>query len=489
MENISWSFTSVLCIILAVICLLIYVKSKQKEFLYYGLYNFILCTYVFLKTPYFPEFIREYIYSTNLVIYNYYSQSVYIFFLFMFYMYFIDVNINYPKSYKAIKIFLLVLVIIFTLLFIGGCFTDIYILYKTLFLYAFLPCAFVLTIYLIYLFFSKKTKTQLGIFSIIGVILYNVFAYIALLKTHLTDEASPIVYFYYGICLESIVFIFGLGYKINLLYEAKQDAQYTILKEQKRLNKIQENYQRNLEKRIEEREIQLLESQKLAEEIKIEGLKKDYLAQIKTLHLKSLQSQMNPHFIFNALNSIKVYLIENKKNEAIFYLNKFSKLIRKILESSRIDFHSLEEELEIIELYLNIENIRFENQIELKLIRENTRFDNVKVPSLFLQPFIENTIWHGFKADQTNKKISIHITKKERGAEVLLIDNGIGRKAAKLVKSKKTIKRKSVGLEMTKDRFNYFNQKYDFQYDFHFIDLCDEYGKALGTKVVFSLFS
>ncbi|MGS0525604.1 sensor histidine kinase [Zobellia nedashkovskayae] len=117
---------------------------------------------------------------------------------------------------------------------------------------------------------------------------------------------------------------------------------------------------------------------------------------VLTLEQSMLRSQMNPHFLFNSLNSIKLYIINNEQKNAVHYLNKFSKLVRKILESSSMREIPLAEELETVDLYMNIENIRFSNEIDFKIrVDKNIDTHTVKIPSLILQPFLENAIWHG----------------------------------------------------------------------------------------------
>lgn len=125
-----------------------------------------------------------------------------------------------------------------------------------------------------------------------------------------------------------------------------------------------------------------------------------------TLEQDMLRSQMNPHFIFNSLNSIKLYIINNEKENAVYYLNKFSKLIRKILMASKEKQISLAEELETMKLYINIENIRFSNEINYTTkVSDNIDIESIKVPSLILQPFWK---MHFGMAYQQKKKIKIY---------------------------------------------------------------------------------
>ena len=208
-----------------------------------------------------------------------------------------------------------------------------------------------------------------------------------------------------------------------------------------------------------------------------------------TLEQSMLRSQMNPHFLFNSLNSIKLYIINNDKKNAVHYLNKFSKLVRKILEASSLKEIPLAEELETVELYMNIENIRFSNEINFKItIDEHIDIHTIKIPSLILQPFLENALWHGLSSKEGEKKIDLHISKGNRNyIDISITDNGVGRDAAEIIKKSKVLKRKSVGIEITKERLANFARDYQNTFDVTIIDLFDEEKKATGTKVVLHL--
>ena len=208
-----------------------------------------------------------------------------------------------------------------------------------------------------------------------------------------------------------------------------------------------------------------------------------------TLEQAMLRSQMNPHFLFNSLNSIKLYIINNDKKNAVHYLNKFSKLVRKILEASSLKEISLAEELETVELYMNIENIRFSNEINFKIsIDDDIDIHTIKIPSLILQPFLENAIWHGLSSKEGEKNIDLHISKGNKNfIDISITDNGVGRDAAEIIKESKVLKRKSVGLEITKERLANFARDYQNTFDVTIIDLFDEDKNATGTRVVLHL--
>ncbi len=208
-----------------------------------------------------------------------------------------------------------------------------------------------------------------------------------------------------------------------------------------------------------------------------------------TLEQSMLRSQMNPHFLFNSLNSIKLYIINNEQKNAVHYLNKFSKLVRKILESSSVREIPLAEELETIELYMTIENIRFSNEINFD-ISVDTDIDThtVRIPSLILQPFLENALWHGLSSKEGEKNINVHISGDKKGyIHIAITDNGIGRAASEKLRANKILKRKSVGIEITKERLSNFAKEYQNSFYLEIVDLYDQSGKARGTKVMLHL--
>ena len=209
-----------------------------------------------------------------------------------------------------------------------------------------------------------------------------------------------------------------------------------------------------------------------------------------TLEQSMLRSQMNPHFLFNSLNSIKLYIINNEQKNAVHYLNKFSKLVRKILEASSMREIPLAEELETAELYMNIENIRFSNEIDFQIkINDDIDPHTIRIPSLILQPFLENALWHGLSSKEGTKKIvvDIHSVSDDGLIRISISDNGIGRAAAEEIKSSKVLKRNSVGIDITKDRLLNFSRDYQNSFNLQIIDLFNDDGSVAGTNIVLDI--
>ncbi|MCF6348078.1 MAG: tetratricopeptide repeat protein [Flavobacteriaceae bacterium] len=210
---------------------------------------------------------------------------------------------------------------------------------------------------------------------------------------------------------------------------------------------------------------------------------------ILTLEQDLLSIQMNPHFIFNALNSIKLYIINNEQKNAVHYLNKFSKLIRKILDASSVKETSLAEELETMDLYMGIENIRFSNQIKYETIIDSSiDLENIKVPPLVLQPFLENAIWHGLSSKKGLKKIIISVSQSNKEfIQIDIEDNGIGRIEAAKIKAKKVIHRKSIGIDLTKERLTNFAKDFQNSFSLTFNDLINDTNNSSGTKLTLQI--
>ncbi|MFY9243499.1 MAG: histidine kinase [Polaribacter sp.] len=200
------------------------------------------------------------------------------------------------------------------------------------------------------------------------------------------------------------------------------------------------------------------------------------------LALKSMRSQMNPHFIFNALNSVNSFIAVNDERNANRYLSEFSVLMRSVLENSDEDFISLTKEIELLELYVKLEHNRFKDKFDYQInIDENIDLEQFSIPPMLLQPYIENAIWHGlrYKNEKGNLEISINQKDKET-VSILIIDDGIGRKKSQEIKTKNQLKQKSKGMSNIKNRIAILNSMYKERIS---VNVSDAFDKGEGTKV------
>ena len=206
------------------------------------------------------------------------------------------------------------------------------------------------------------------------------------------------------------------------------------------------------------------------------------------LEMAALRSQMNPHFIFNSLNSINRFILQNNKAQASEYLTKFSRLVRLILQNSQAALISLESELESLQLYLELEAVRFDHHFEFKIsVDDELDTDIIKVPPLIIQPYAENAIWHGLMQKEEKGHLEIKLYQQEEILCCRITDDGIGRKKAAELKSKTASSHKSMGMQITASRIEMLQQKNQLDAYITITDLVLADGSAGGTEVMLKI--
>lgn len=204
------------------------------------------------------------------------------------------------------------------------------------------------------------------------------------------------------------------------------------------------------------------------------------------LALKSLRSQMNPHFIFNALNSVNNYISKSDERSANRFLSEFSTLMRAVLENSEEDFIPLTKELELLELYVKLEHSRFSDKFNYTITTDpNIDVAAYQIPPMLLQPYIENAIWHGLRYKDELGFLNINLKQKNKEAiEITIEDNGIGRKKSAELKTQNQKKQRSKGMGNIKKRVAILNSMYKDKVDVSIKDLSSD---GSGTKVLLTL--
>ena len=215
-----------------------------------------------------------------------------------------------------------------------------------------------------------------------------------------------------------------------------------------------------------------------------EQMKAEFSLQINEMESKALRAQMNPHFLFNSLNSIRLFILKDEVDNAADYIAKFSKLLRMILNYSRQDMITVYDEIQSLKLYLEFERLRFDQDFDFDLQIDGQEVLDCQIPPMIIQPFIENAIWHGLMPrNEEGGKIRVSFQKQHSGLYVMVQDNGIGREKAKENNRKRSLKEGSVGLQITKDRLRSLTLRTKKQNEFEIEDLIDENGRAIGTLV------
>lgn len=205
------------------------------------------------------------------------------------------------------------------------------------------------------------------------------------------------------------------------------------------------------------------------------------------LALKSLRSQMNPHFIFNALNSVNSFIASNDERTANKYLTDFSLLMRAVLENSEEDFIPLAKEVELLQLYTKLEHFRFQDKFDYNIyVDENININDFVIPPMLLQPYIENAVWHGLRYKKTKGHLEVHITPSKKDEIVISItDDGIGREKSKALKTENQQKQNSKGMGNIKKRVSILNDMYKDKVDVSITNYLDQ--EDTGTKVIVTL--
>ncbi len=210
--------------------------------------------------------------------------------------------------------------------------------------------------------------------------------------------------------------------------------------------------------------------------------------QILELEAKALRAQMNPHFIFNCLNSIKSLIQQNENEKSVTYLTTFSKLIRTLLNNADKKEISLYDEIETCKYYLQLEAMRFDTKFSYSVnIDDNIDLKSIQVPALIIQPFIENAIWHGIVPRNTGGNVSLNVRRKDGTIEIVIDDNGIGREASAQNKSVSQLTHKSKGVNLTQSRLELDNLLQQREAKLEIIDKKDEKGMATGTIVIIKI--
>ncbi len=280
--------------------------------------------------------------------------------------------------------------------------------------------------------------------------------------------------------------------------QAELAQQVEIVKGQQRIDVQEKDYD------LKEKDRELLHSQVSRQRIAIGllsllllaslvffyYLKKNIKARRKAhqkLMLKSLRTQMNPHFIFNALNSVNNFIAKNDEKAANKYLADFSRLMRKVLDYSQRDFISFEEELELNELYLRLEHFRFRDQFEFSFENKLPHpASDLEVPPMLIQPFIENAVWHGLRYKKGHGKLSVTVSEEGKNILVTVLDDGIGREKSKVQKTENQRKQKSEGLENVSKRIALINELYGKNYEISVRD-ADGENEDVGTLVTIKI--
>lgn len=455
-------------VLLSAFHLMMFFQNRQSSYLLYSLY--VLSSFL----AYLPVAENGFIaHLSDLLRFDYSSKQFFTFTFNCIYFFFFTAFLNIKKiNEKWYRIITLPVIILMVLNVLSYLMVNIFkneqqfILIQKIFI-------ILITIQTVVSFLIlMKVKNNLKYYIIFG----GIFLFLCSMIGEKSIRELPFIniskkmgdfIFYIGLFIENIAFSVALGHRQRIITKEKKIFHDNFVNELKKNELLKNQIHTENQKRV------LVENQQIR-----------YLQEISDLKLSILQSQMNPHFIFNALNSVKYYILEHDTENAAEYLTKFSRIIRTILYASTVKDFTLEQELETIKIYVEIENLRFSDHIDFTInISPEIDIKAVTLPPMVLQPFIENAIIHGISTVQ-NKKIQTDIRKKDGFIEIAISDNGIGRKEAAKAKASSNPNRKSMGVRIANEMMGTYFE--DEKHRITYFDL-EENGASAGTKVLIEI--
>jgi len=459
-----------------------YFLNRDKAFLYYGFYTAMACCFILvLANPRFglgltpawlPWLGHPISFSFNHILALLYA---------LFLSHILNLRQYQPVIWKAIRIMIVGLTMLQGMvviqLFTGIWFTNnaLYFMVDTF------PALFT---GLILIYATLRSDSKLKWYLLVGQISLYVIAISPVhgmfTFTNVSPETNvflnyPPFYMMMGLSAELFCFALALAYR-NKIVELEK-------------NQLQENYARQLESELKKRTEEVKEQSMQLENQHIRQIELGFEQQLAQIQMSALRSQMNPHFIFNCLNSIQLYTTTNNPEKASDYLNRFSQLIRMVLENSRSERITLDSELKALELYIQMETMRFKDKLKVRIeVASDLDTGLIEIPPLLLQPYVENAIWHGLMHKPEGGTLHVKLGMHQPDCLLITItDDGIGRAMSAELKSKSANEHKSFGMKVTGERINLINQLYKTKTKVEIHDLMDPDGNPAGTEVVLKI--
>ncbi len=323
----------------------------------------------------------------------------------------------------------------------------------------------------------REIKSPVKMEFVCGTLAYFIGSFVATLRFVYGDLPFPAfyqlpayIYFLMGVLIETLFFASALGYRLYHANAEKQANKEQLLVQMMKNERLIKNMNQQLEASIIIKEKEITKKQQILKTQEKQILENEFEKKLLQSEMLANRMQMNPHFIFNCLNSIKYLIQANENEKAKSYLVLFSRFIRKILDTSAVNAIPLIDEIEITKNYLELEKKRFNDDFSFHIKNEiSADLQQTLIPPLLLQPFVENAIWHGLmNSDKATKEIHINVYKKTNQIVIAILDNGIGR--VKAVEMNQNKLKKSMGLNMVKNRIGLLSRHMGQEIQFQIAD-------------------
>ncbi|WP_158266908.1 histidine kinase [Chitinophaga niastensis] len=305
------------------------------------------------------------------------------------------------------------------------------------------------------------------------------------LLSALGELAAPSLLLIGGVLLQAMFFLAGLSYRNKLVHHERTRTQELLIKQLNKNKELQHKLNEQLEELVKEQTTEILRKKQELEEQRKKQLETEYDKKLTEIELKAIRAQINPHFIFNCLNSIQLFVMQRDYEYAQKYLSDFSYLIRKTLDFSRRNFISLADEITYLTTYLGLEKMRFENRMEYQIIVDPAiATAELEIPAMLLQPYVENAVKHGMtNPKQPTGVLSIHFNLVASDMlECVIADNGIGIARSKSLRMLPN-HHQSSGMEISQNRAELLNKMYNTEIHIEIIDRSAEDEADSGTIV------
>jgi sensor histidine kinase YesM len=408
-------------------------------------------------------------------------------------MYFLEIKKHAPKLYRAFKVI--------NVAYLGYMMAELSFMLLTfdkvtqgqLFIYSKLVVVIVSIFIIVEVI--RKVRTPLVPYVVVGSMLFMLFSVTAMLysiglKWLPETQLYPINFMHIGIMLEVLCFSLGLGKRIFMVAREKEKLQKAYIDQLIRNEEIIQLNNQELSVQVNERTSEILDKTRELEREREEKLMARYEKQLTESEMSALRLQMNPHFIFNALNSIRYYILKEDSEKASDYITSFSKLLRMILQHSKQTSVKLSEELEALNLYLDFERQRFEEKFEFTInVGDDIQPQTMNIQPMIIQPFLENSIWHGLMHMDDPGHLLVDISLYNHNTlKVVIEDNGIGRENSKKIKAEQQSHTyKSMGMQITRDRLKLMEKLQHGETGYEVEDLLDDKGNSKGTRVIIKI--
>jgi hypothetical protein len=305
------------------------------------------------------------------------------------------------------------------------------------------------------------------------------------LLSALGELSAPSLLIIAGVLLQSMFFLAGLSYRNKLVHHERTRTQELLIKQLNKNKELQHKLNEQLEELVKEQTTEILRKKQELEEQRKLQLDIEYDKKLTEIELKAIRAQINPHFIFNCLNSIQLFVMQRDYEYAQKYLSDFSYLIRKTLDFSRRNFISLADEIAYLNTYLGLEKMRFENKMEYELIVDPLiATAELEIPAMLLQPYVENAVKYGMTSSRNHiGHLVIQFNQVETDMlECLVEDNGIGINRSRTMRTLPK-HHQSSGMEISSNRAELLNKMYNTGIHIDIIDKSDNNSLESGTIV------